>query len=100
MAYKMLFLEYYVCFQSSASIDHKSRDESKASGYNTVKSKAVFSKPNVTTDVNKIKPRTANFLVSAAEKNDFEKNAFLLRLDAMWLSVGITIFQSNVLPSF
>jgi hypothetical protein len=61
---------------------------------------AVFSKPNVTTDINKIKPRTANFLVSAAEKNDLEKILFLLHLDAIWLNVWIPIFQSNMLPPF
>jgi len=39
-------------------------------------------------------------MVSAAETNDFEKIAFLLRLDAVWLGIWIPIFQSNVLPPF
>jgi len=56
--------------------------------------------PNVTTDVNKVKPRTANLLVSAAEKNDFKKNAFLLCLDAIWFGIWIPVFQCNVMPPF
>jgi hypothetical protein len=55
---------------------------------------------NVTADINKLKPRTAHLLVSAAKKNYLKNIDFLLECDAAYLGIWIPIFQSNVLPSF